>query len=62
MERQKRVKIKSKFPRGDYLEALILSDRHQQREVEVEVDKLPSWKGGVRVSDKVIRRRGGDLR
>lgn len=62
IERQKKVRFVSRIPRGNYLDALLLSDRHQQREITVEVAELPPWKGGVRVSDRVIRRRGGDLR
>jgi len=58
MEGYKRIKMTSRFPRGAYLDALLLSERHQKKEIFVEVEKVPLWREVVRVSEKVVRRRG----
>lgn len=43
--------------RAGYDAALILSDRHQPKEIPVEPSEVPKWRPVTRISETVVRRR-----
>jgi hypothetical protein len=43
-----------------YVNALILRDRRQEREVRIEVAESRPWRPAIRVSETVVKRKRGE--